>query len=269
MLTEKEQQELRSEYNPEGSDQRRMQLRMLETLKYIDRICRDNDIQYWLSSGTLLGAVRHGGFIPWDDDADIELLKADYDKLKHILLQCPDSRFALQYGGNDVEYLWPYYRIVDTESKVRQFSMQECNYKYDGLAVDVFYMAPSFSRNLEYLIYGIHAVFVGRLGRIKNNSIRRFLIRLGKGLIHGILIPCICFLNRISGSKMLRPNVGSGYLCRFDKNIFFPLKRMKFEDYEFPVPNDWDAYLKQMYGNYWELPQKQIRNGCPKQVISL
>ena len=66
--------ELRQRYNPEGSLLRRHQLRMLEILKEIDRICQKHRIDYWLSSGTLLGAVRHGGFIPWDDDLDIEMV---------------------------------------------------------------------------------------------------------------------------------------------------------------------------------------------------
>ena len=71
------QQELRARFNPDGSLLRRHQLRMLEMLTYIDGVCVQHDIPYWLSSGTLLGAVRHGGFIPWDDDVDIELLRRD------------------------------------------------------------------------------------------------------------------------------------------------------------------------------------------------
>ena len=75
-----------SRYNPEGSMLRRDQKELVEILKVLADICDRNGIRWWLSSGTLLGAVRHKGFVPWDDDVDIEMLKEDYLKLKKILL---------------------------------------------------------------------------------------------------------------------------------------------------------------------------------------
>ncbi len=77
MISESQQKYYREKYNPDGSRLRCLQLGMLEILKYIDKVCSENNISYWLSSGTCLGAVRHGGFIPWDDDVDIEMLRPD------------------------------------------------------------------------------------------------------------------------------------------------------------------------------------------------
>ena len=74
MIDEATHKALRAAYNPDGSDLRRHQLVMLDMLIWLDRLCVRHAIPYWLSSGTLLGAVRHGGFIPWDDDVDIELM---------------------------------------------------------------------------------------------------------------------------------------------------------------------------------------------------
>ena len=79
------QDDLRARFNPDGSLLRRQQLRMLDILLEVDKICKKHDIRYWLSSGTLIGAMRHDGFIPWDDDLDIEMLRSDYVRLMKVL----------------------------------------------------------------------------------------------------------------------------------------------------------------------------------------
>ena len=84
-MTTIDHQSLRQRFNPDGSLLRRQQLRMLEILVEIDKICQHHQIPYWLSSGTLIGAVRHNGFIPWDDDLDIEMMRSDYLRLMDIL----------------------------------------------------------------------------------------------------------------------------------------------------------------------------------------
>ena len=85
MIDRQTQQELRAKYNPDGSELRRLQLHMLDILVEFDRVCRKNNIDYWLEYGTLIGAARHGGFIPWDDDLDVTLLKKDRKKLIEAL----------------------------------------------------------------------------------------------------------------------------------------------------------------------------------------
>ena len=85
-LPESVHQSLREQYNPDGSTLRRAQLRMLDMLKFLDRVCRENGIRYWIDFGTLLGAVRHDGFIPWDDDTDVCMLKEDADAFKRVML---------------------------------------------------------------------------------------------------------------------------------------------------------------------------------------
>ena len=94
-------EELRKRFNPDGSMLRRQQMRMLEILIEVDRICKKHGIPYWLSSGTLIGAVRHNGFIPWDDDLDIEMMRKDYLRLLQVLPgELPDW-LALQNDETD------------------------------------------------------------------------------------------------------------------------------------------------------------------------
>ena len=116
MIDKKLQAELRAKFNPDGSDLRKLQLRMLDMLKYIDKICRENNITYWLSSGTCLGAVRHEGFIPWDDDIDIEMLEKDYHKFSTIMTSTSISQYIFQTHNNDPAYIYTFGKIRDLNS---------------------------------------------------------------------------------------------------------------------------------------------------------
>ena len=93
-----------AKYNGEGTPLRKAQLCMLNILIEIDRICRKHDIPYWLDSGTLLGAVRHGGFIPWDDDVDIAIMRSDYPRLKEYLTEELPKDLILQDSINEPNY---------------------------------------------------------------------------------------------------------------------------------------------------------------------
>ena len=95
-------------FNPEGSVLRLHQMKMLRILEFVDRVCRKHGIRYWLSSGTLLGAARHGGFIPWDDDLDIEMLYRDYKRLMEVLPFELPSNLVLQTMHTDSNYVAPY-----------------------------------------------------------------------------------------------------------------------------------------------------------------
>ena len=115
--------ELRKRFNPDGSLLRRQQLRMLELLEVIDVICRKHQIPYWLSSGTLIGAARHKGFIPWDDDLDIEMLRSDYLRLLKVLPQELPDNLALQTNETDPNYIFIYGKLRDKDSHMTVFSI--------------------------------------------------------------------------------------------------------------------------------------------------
>ncbi|HBA13371.1 MAG TPA: LicD family protein, partial [Bacteroidales bacterium] len=95
MIESKIQSELNKKYNPEGSPLRNQQLHVLDILVLFDKICRENGIDYWLHGGTLLGAVRHGGFIPWDDDVDVCIKAVDYRKFRKVFLRNLPKRYRL------------------------------------------------------------------------------------------------------------------------------------------------------------------------------
>ena len=97
---------LKERFNPEGSLLRRQQHRMLEMVVELDRVCRKHNIPYFLYGGTLLGAVRHNGFIPWDDDLDVGLLREDYLRLLKVLPEELPSHIVLQSNDTDPNYFY-------------------------------------------------------------------------------------------------------------------------------------------------------------------
>lgn len=109
---------------------------LLELLKYVDGVCRKNNINYSLLGGSLIGAIRDGGIIPWDDDIDIVLLRKDYDKLLNILEKEKESKFKLITHKNNNTYFYPFSKVVNTETILQEKHMEKI--KDYGVYLDIF-----------------------------------------------------------------------------------------------------------------------------------
>ncbi len=264
MIDQKLQKELREKYNPDGSILRRHQLRMLDILKTIDFICKKHNIPYWISWGTLLGAVRHGGFIPWDDDLDIELLREDYLKLQPILeKELPDNLF-LQTHESDKAYVAPYAKVRDLNSLIREKNSWNIYYKYRGVYIDIFPQEKSC-----FLISKLSGKFGGlllRLTGMKSNIIRSLALNFIYPLITYIVYPVFRTISLFAPNNILRNVLGSGHTQARFKNSIFPLTQIQFENFDFPAPRDCDMYLKSTYGDYMKLP-KDIRIHLSEDVV--
>lgn len=255
MISNEEQEKLRARFNPDGSLLRRHQLRMLEMLKYVDGVCKKHNIKYWLCSGTLIGAVRHSGFIPWDDDLDIEMLREDYKKFVKVMKEEAQTNYVLQTHETDFNYLAPYGKLRDLHSYIKENNYNDWCYKYHGVYIDVFIMDSSSSLFLNKAGNYLQYFSLFRISKCLHNRLfRRIYLGSVFFLVHKIIFPFLRGISLINAGGQLRHTLGSCFTKPRYKKDIFPLSQMIFEGIYFPVPYNSDNYLKNIYGNYMSLP---------------
>ncbi len=247
-----DQDALRQKFNPDGSLLRRQQLRMLELLVEVDRICRKHGIRYWLSSGTLIGAARHKGFIPWDDDLDIEMLLPDYKRLMKVLPQELPDTMALQSVDTDPNYFFFYAKVRDRRSHLEESNRYDRVWKERGIYIDIFpfYKQPLWAHILSEKTQGHVYKIMNRMGEGDKEMWKvRAITRFNRFLVHPVL-KLLCKLSRA------RETYGLGIPYHDPRHLedIFPLTEMEFEGHMFPVPKDTHKVLTLKYGDYMQLP---------------
>lgn len=256
---------------------REAQILMKTILRDIDKICRENNISYWIESGTMLGAKRHNGFIPWDDDIDIGMMRKDYERFLELApSHLPDDLF-LQNAQLDsgVENSWS--KVRHKYSKL----IEEYNAEYhEGLFVDIF-PYDFYECNLtdkSYIRKKISEINYLMLFKSKLPYEKNIVENLKRGIAKGykqILIRkdlnefCVDRQKKaINGVKKENGRfVGYGSeIGEFDfdrymeKDIIFPVKEGEFEDIKVKIPNDSHRYLTTIYGeSYMDIPKIEDR----------
>jgi len=248
--------------NPEGSPFRESQKHSLDILIEFDRICRENNLQYWLSYGTLLGAIRHGGFIPWDDDIDVSMPTQDYNRFIEIGASQLKQGYFLQTDKNEPQsgVGKGIFKIrKDNTFYINDFDVFTTDY-HRGIFIDVFEAVeyPSLSKPAFRFFLNWFQKCFGFFHYNKpltfRNIIRYFIFPIIYVILK-VMFGLLCVgrtRNRVF-SPMERLTYGYPTL----KIDIFPLSEVEFEGHKFYAPGNPDAYLKNIYGDYMKLPSKE------------
>lgn len=247
-----------SRYNPEGSALRGHQLRLLRLLIEFDRLCEDNGIRWWLDSGTLLGAVRHQGFIPWDDDLDVCILSEDYPKIRRILGEKAEAPFAFYAPFRTKGYtrLWP--RFVDESSKILRRDPASGKPMEDVLWMDTLIVRP-LGKTAKKLVEPLYGRCMRRIsGMIDDGPAKKVLAYLLWPFAM-IAAGIAALTGRLFHRNQLMHNFGLPFMSVRKPQEIFPLQKIEFEGRLFPAPADPDKYLTRIFGDYMTLPPEEDR----------
>ena len=247
-------QDLKEMYNPEGSLKRRVQLRLLDMLLYLDKVCKENGIDYRIDGGTVLGAVRHGGFIPWDDDVDVVIEnRKDYKKLCCFLKKYPHPQYVLQNDETDEGCIKYWSTLRDLKSEYVHSDPYEraidSKMNYRGLQIDIFpYVAG--------VIPSLYFRYAKLSRRERYNIVHHYMKARVLHLIRKhICNPLLHIVSRLFGDKnMYMHSYGEGFPCRFPKSVLLPHKSIMFEGHEFPGPANPELFCEILYHDYLSLP---------------
>lgn len=242
-------------YNQEGSLLRRAQWRMIAILQVIDAICLKHNIPYFLDGGSLIGAMRHGGFIPWDDDLDIAVMRDDFVRLRRILQKELPDNLVYQDWTTEKNYPLLIGKVRDKHSYFEEDFTHMLQEK--GIYVDIIPMekVPSmkWKAKLDYW-YGHCFRAIHNYTNIKDKVLSSCFMPFAWSLVQ---LTRLC--NKFSNSRQIAHVYGWRAYNDFSIDDVLPVKRVLFENIEVSVPNNPDAVLTALFGNYMQIPPEEKR----------
>ncbi len=266
------------EYTPELI--RKIQLSELEILKYIDKLCRDNGISYQADGGTILGAVRHRGFIPWDDDVDIRMLREDYDRFCEICDEKIDkSKYFLQTYKTDPGYRWGYARILKVGTFFNRKGQEMLTMKR-GIFIDVFPCDVMPENKISKALFNYRCFFARKIlyspvgAQNEKNSFKRLAYKIMCNIPKEKAFRMFEHMveqYKNHDSKLVRTLGWNGP----EENLGFQRSWMKesceldFEDMKVFVPVAYKDFCKFMFGDDYMIPppkDKQVPKHTAIQV---
>ncbi|MDO4621112.1 MAG: LicD family protein [Lachnospiraceae bacterium] len=252
-------------------DLQKLQKVLLRILDDFSEVCKEHELTYYLDGGTLLGAIRHQGFIPWDDDIDVVMPRTDYEKLIQIMQKDDRSPFYLQTFHSDPSYwnIYGKYRLKGTEYADRSTCHLNCD---QTIAIDVFPLDQAYSMTspavwLRWKALKLTDFMIKikmHVGSRHNRIDRRIYRLLALPFPLKMLVSLREKIAAIDRKKRCRYLIQFGSSYSFKKAIF-PKEQYEniqsaiFEKKNFSVPAEWHQILSCVYGDYMQLPPVEKR----------
>lgn len=253
---------------------RQLQLNELELIIEVDRICRKNHIKYSLDGGTLLGAIRHKGFIPWDDDADVIFTRHEYARFYRACKKdLKKDQFFLQEYRTDPYYRWGYAKLRHKGTEYVRMGQEHMKYQ-TGVCIDIF-VVDNVPDNIVlrkinyYLNVCLRKILYSEVGQLAapNAWLRawyRILYRVPRDTVFRIRNTFAAINNRKNTelmSHLLFPYPKKACKYGMPAKSFSDYIDVEFEGMTFKGLKNYDQYLKLLYGDYMVLPPEEKRHG--------
>lgn len=257
-------------------DLRALQLKSLDLALYFKRFCDENNLMFYLCGGGCIGAVRHHGFIPWDDDLDIFMPRQDYNRLHEIWKYKADTKnYSCIVADENLVTKKPFTLVIDNNTTLIKPEQSDIDMPH-GVALDVFPIdgcpTKPFQRKMQMIFAMLYSLYMAQVVPENHGKIVKIA---GKIMLSIVPSKKLRYkLWKFSERKMSKYKIcdcdyitelcaGPGYMKNmYPKKAFDSAIEMDFEGYKLPIPVGYDDYLKIAFGDYMKLPPKD------KQVAS-
>lgn len=243
----------------------------LMILKDFIKICKENNLKYYIYGGSLLGAVRHKGFIPWDDDIDVIMFREDYEKFKKIFLQLDQDKYDLLTHENYDDYFFLFLKIVLKDTKFEEWWVNQVSFD-EGINIDIFVLDYVSSNKIKRLYQTKICRILDRLLTLSSIKLKgySFIVEKASNTMHFflnlfkikpliIIKKCESLLKGCGDSELVCDISALHHPQIYRKIDFGNGIEIEFEDIKVNAPINYDSILKQIYGDYMQLPPKEDR----------